>query len=669
MRLALRQQLMIVALVALAIPLAGWQFARQVEQSLRDHHALGLKDNAAAIAQRLAEEFPDAWPAPGHPVLYVHQTATPIWLDGFADDWTAWAEPFQQLQSNDGQLQLALTAARYQSELYLLFQVNSPQQIFRQPGQTAGDQIALRAANENRKGELVIAPLAPGWLEARGDQPGGWPRVQGVWQSRSQGWTLELQLPDRPVPQTLAFEVRDFDQIAPSGQPGPDRTLGSLDQAWTLVSRQAAMTERLAELAPSDSLAWASLPSGWVLASSDRRAPPPSEARDRPAPASWLDTLLFERLLSGRLPTGQPRDASLARLEGAEIGHDHAASQWTSRSGDPGIMLSVSAPVRVQGQTVGAVVLTRDADALLLASNRAVLRLLGTSLGALMLMALVLLGFAALLSERIRRLRNQAEAAVGSDGRVQAMIRPPRASDELGDLGRSMASLLGRLREHQDYLRTLADKLAHELRTPLAMIRSSLDNLEHANDPADIQRYCQRANEGSVRLNRIFQAMSQAARIEDSIRSETVETFDLSKLLTNYLDACRETYPDRTFSLVLPAPQACPVEGSPELLAQLLDKLIDNAVDFSPAGSRIDLELKRQRDALALTVFNPGPPLPEGSTERLFESMVSARQEKSDQVHLGLGLAIARLIADFHGGQLTAANWHNGVRFSLRLPA
>lgn len=106
-----------------------------------------------------------------------------------------------------------------------------------------------------------------------------------------------------------------------------------------------------------------------------------------------------------------------------------------------------------------------------------------------------------------------------------------------------------------------------------------------------------------------------------------------------------------------------------DYLRNLADKLIDNAVDFSPEGSRIEIELKRHRNALTLTVFNPGPPLPEGGTERLFESMVSARREKSDQVHLGLGLAIARLIADFHGGHLSAANVANGVRFTMRLPA
>lgn len=93
------------------------------------------------MAARLAEEFADNWPAAEIPVLYVHPADAPIWLDGFADDWSAWAEPLQRFQSDDGQLQLALTAAHHEGQLYLLFQVHNSQQLFRQPGQDAGDQI------------------------------------------------------------------------------------------------------------------------------------------------------------------------------------------------------------------------------------------------------------------------------------------------------------------------------------------------------------------------------------------------------------------------------------------------------------------------------------------------------------------------------------------------
>lgn len=667
MRLDLRKQLLIVALLVLALPLAAWQFARQVEQTLRDSHAQGLLDSAIAIAEQLGNEFPEAWPDPDQDVLYVHRAATAPWLDGHVDDWGRWLEHAQAFESEDGLLRVEFSAARYQDELYLLFQVRNPVQVFSQPGMGRGDQLELSAIADGRSGQVNLAPLAPGWLETRGQQAGGWPRAQGVWQSRGDGWALELQLPERPLPERLGFEVKDFDR---SGQSDAARSAGTDGRSRVLVERQFELDRRLAQLAPAGSQAWASLPDGWIVGASDRRQTATSEVETSAAePPSWLDTLMFERLLSGRLDVGQWRHANLARLSGPEVGRDRAATSWTTRSDDPGIVLSVSAPVRVDGRAVASVVLSRDADALLLASNRAVLRLLGVSLATLTLMGLILLGFATLLSERIRRLRDQAEQAVGPDGRVRSDFRAPSAGDELGDLGRSVAGLLGRLHEHQDYLRTLADKLAHELRTPLAMIRSSLDNLEHARDPADIARYCQRANEGSARLNRIFQAMSQAARIEDSIRTETAQPFELDQLLKSYVDACRQTYPARRFALDLPARRPVRIEGSAELFAQLLDKLIDNAVDFSQEGSEIRISLARRRQGLRLEISNSGPGLPQGAAEGLFDSMVSRRQGKSDQVHLGLGLYVARLIAEYHGASIRALDTGSGVCVRLELAA
>lgn len=664
MRLTLRHQLLIIALLVLALPLAAWQFARQAEQSLRQGHAQGLLDTARSIATTLAQGRTAEWPEADSDVLYVHRSSQPPLLDGYADDWARWDDERQTFASEDGLLQVGFSATGHGSGLYLLFHVQNPRQVFSDPNRGRGDHLRLYAEAQDRRGELTLAPLAPGWLETRGSQGGGWPRAQGVWQSRGNGWTLELQLPDSPRPQQLAFTIHDSDRI---GHAQPARSAGTDGRPRTLVQRRTELDAELARLAPAGTQAWVSLNSGWVLGAADRRHEPGLSTGLEEMPPSWLDTLLFERLLSGRLAIGQWRHEGTARLAGPEVGASSVAAYWTTRADDPGILLTVSAPLIIDRQQIGSVVLSRDADALLLQSNRAVLRLLGSSLATLGLMALILFGFATILSERIRRLRNRAEQAVGPDGRVRDSFPAPRAPDELGDLGRSVSALLGRLREHQDYLRTLADKLAHELRTPLAMIRSSLDNLEHARDPEDIARYCRRANEGSARLNRIFQAMSQASRIEDSIRAEAARNFDLAELLAGYIQACRNTYPERRFELKMPAARSVMIQGSPDLFAQLLDKLIDNAVDFSPQRGRISLRLSRRRGRARLELENEGPALPEGTAESLFDSMVSRRKEKTEAVHLGLGLYIARLVAEYHGAEIRAFNTQAGVCVAVEM--
>jgi signal transduction histidine kinase len=107
--------------------------------------------------------------------------------------------------------------------------------------------------------------------------------------------------------------------------------------------------------------------------------------------------------------------------------------------------------------------------------------------------------------------------------------------------------------------------------------------------------------------------------------------------------------------------------GSPELLIQMLDKLVDNAVGFSASDDTIRIGLAKENDELLLTVMNPGPSLPERMRAQLFDSMVSMRGGENSR-HLGLGLYVAKLIAEGHGGRITADNVPDGVVFEIRLP-
>jgi signal transduction histidine kinase len=121
------------------------------------------------------------------------------------------------------------------------------------------------------------------------------------------------------------------------------------------------------------------------------------------------------------------------------------------------------------------------------------------------------------------------------------------------------------------------------------------------------------------------------------------------------------------FELQAPA-QPLHADGSPDLFAQLLDKLVANAVDFGRPGTPIRIALAQAGHAAQLTVTNSGPPIPDAVRGRLFESMISARGERAgSEPHLGLGLYIARLIAEFHGGNIAAANLPDGRGVSVRL--
>jgi signal transduction histidine kinase len=348
-----------------------------------------------------------------------------------------------------------------------------------------------------------------------------------------------------------------------------------------------------------------------------------------------------------------------AALEGRESG------AWF-RSSDTGkAVVAVAAPVTVGNEILGAVILQQGTDAILSLTNEGLSRLIYLTLITTLVVAGTLLGYATWLSRRIRALSIAAEDALEGEN-LNTALPSALADDEIGDLSRSFSWVLQQLGEYNDYLRSLASKLSHELRTPLAIVTSSLENLEHEPLNEASLGYTARAREGADRLRRILSAMSEASRVEELMRNAEPERFDLRAVLDSITRAYRDAYTERTFDFACDLDNASAM-GSPELLIQMLDKLVDNAVDFSGRGDTISIGLSATDDTLEVTVTNPGPPLPERMRSQMFDSMVSMRGGK-DSKHLGLGLYIARLIAEGHGGRIRADNVEGGVRFTVTVP-
>ena len=342
-------------------------------------------------------------------------------------------------------------------------------------------------------------------------------------------------------------------------------------------------------------------------------------------------------------------------------------SKWFRLADERRTLLAVSAPILGGAEPLGVLVLEQANDRLLTLRDRALTRLLNITFVATAVAVAGLLAFATVISLRLARLKRAAETALAPDGRLNAVIPGTRARDELGDLARSFAALLQRLNEYTDYLRTLAGKLSHELRTPLAIVRSSLDNLESERD--SLEAYVQRAREGTDRLHAILNAMGAATRTEEAIRSAQRTRFDLAELVRSMTRAYADTFRSHQFVMQV-ADGECPMTGAPELIVQLLDKLVENAIDFSAPGATLELALAREGELLTLSVFNPGAPIPPAVHARLFDSMFQFRRDPVGKPHFGLGLHIVRLIAEFHGGRAFAENLApaGGVRVERPIP-
>ena len=198
-----------------------------------------------------------------------------------------------------------------------------------------------------------------------------------------------------------------------------------------------------------------------------------------------------------------------------------------------------------------------------------------------------------------------ASTALTAEGRIEPHIPDTNARDELGALARSYDTLLGRLQEYTNYLQTLGTKLSHELRTPLTIVSSSLDNLSSEDKlPPPSQSYIERARSGANRMHAILTALSEATRVEQIIEHTERVRFDVRELVQNMGQAYQQTFVGHRIETQLPE-EPCLVEGSPDLIAQLLDKLMDNASDSRRRAADLDRARTRPRSC-TLTVRNEG---------------------------------------------------------------
>jgi dedicated sortase system histidine kinase len=390
-----------------------------------------------------------------------------------------------------------------------------------------------------------------------------------------------------------------------------------------------------------------------ALAGTLKRGEPPQETLTQralgrliPHPTEDFDDALRDDVLA----TGREISGALTGTPGVRL---------RNTPDGKAVVISAAHPIWNGDEVVGAVVVEESTNPILSVRSVALERLLVLTLAVFAVAAAVLIGFATRLTTRIRRLRDEAENAIDARGRIAHLVTAQNSGDELGDLSRSFSAMLGKLSQHHAYLESMASRLSHELRTPIAVVRSSLENLKLA--PADARVYIERAEEGLKRLGTILTRMSEATRLEQGLASVERERFDLAAVVSGCVEGYRLAYPGQSFELAL-ARDAAIASGSPDLAAQLLDKLVANAVDFSSAGEPIRVSLSVADGAALLSVENQGLPLPESMRGKLFDSMVSlrGRDARTGEPHLGLGLYVARLIAEFHEGAIRAENLASG---------
>jgi two-component system, OmpR family, sensor histidine kinase ChvG len=726
MRAGLRTQLLVVSSLLLAIPFLGLRSAREIEAFLVETQEAGIISTARAVATALNER-PSIFvidsgerAASAAGAFRLETLSSAIHVDGHIEDWegqpgetrtlvgTLVAPPTPSPEPGDivmpasptpvttplngvpRPVELAVRVGRFERAVYLLVDVKDDalvrqQSDFARADSSDGIEIAMVTADDEfirfaihaaGDGSPRVAVIGVDGSELPDS------RIEASFVETDAGYRVEARLPRTLVGPRLAIAVNDVDDPetrALAGRAGTVNDTSLRENLGTVFTPSPEVAALAAGLGLAKSRIWVLDEQGRVLARTGSlqagRAPESSPTWRQ----QMVTTLrpLYRSILIEPTEDFVDRGPETTRLEGVEISRTLTGGhvQWRRRTTDGrAAVLSAAEPVWSDGKVVGAVLVEETTNDTLAARNRAFEQLFFSIALAVFFGALTLLAFATSLSVRIRRLRDAVERVIDGQGRVQSEIPHATAGDEVGDLSRSFASMVERQRQYTAYLEELRGRLSHEIRTPVAVVRSSLDNLRLQPIPSQASVYLDRADEGLGRLVTILQRMTEASRLEQTLGVTDRETFDIARVVAGCVSGYRLANPTRRIEFVMEKENdggPLLVDGAPDLVAQLLDKLVENALDFARADTAVEVRLTRGIGTALLAVSNEGDPLPAELRESIFDSMISSRpSDGSGRIHLGLGLTIVKMIAEFHRATATVSNRRDpdGVTFLVAFP-
>ena len=298
------------------------------------------------------------------------------------------------------------------------------------------------------------------------------------------------------------------------------------------------------------------------------------------------------------------------------------------------------------------------------------------AMGIAVLMAALLSFFLARTIVRpLRRIALAAHRVRLGRAREVKVPRLPSRRDEIGALARAVSDMSQALRYRIDNIEAFAADVTHELKNPLASLRSAVDSLERVEDPKLRVQLLDVVRQDVVRLDRLINDVGEAARTDAELARARFEPIDLGPLIQSVVagwEERRETGSVR-IAFARPRRESTIVMGEPDRLARAIDNIIDNAISFSPAGGLVEVAAIHVGDSIVIRVDDEGPGVPPEQREAIFNRFHSMRP-KSENFgrHSGLGLAIARAIVEGHDGEIDVADRDDapsGARFTIRLPA
>ena len=688
--------LILMSFALVVIPWFSYLYLSEMEDFLVDSQANAQLLTAEGISTLLngrSDLFYELPLSPeGYEQLYAHPLQKPIRIDGRDNDWEEVLEyniGFGTLDAGDdtdpslNQFYLAL--GEHNDQIYALVTVKDDALVFRDRNILRLDlsdhlRITFTGQDETVK-KIVLTMTETGvttaylidndWCYAIQGEPEN--RIPGFMTEIEDGYAIEFRIPLELLGSSRQFglAVVDVDNPETRAIESITGTLPSAGrEAYGLVLLKSPEVLRIIEgLGYSGANIQVIDAQRRVRAEIGSYESTPQQAESVEEERAWFDVMSYLLDPLYKIIEVNLRASPLVDDEVIKSSLSGTPTYQRRYSNEDGEVIVAAHPIIAQDEIIGTVLLKQNTNRILELRRDALQRIINFSILSLLIFVALILMFSLRLASRIRKLGSEANSAIDIYGRLKTnqLTAETKSGDEIGDLARSISGMLSRLHQHNQFLENMPRTLRHEINNPLNTLSTSLHNLEYEETAAAREKYLEAAKRGVNRIGLIVQNLADAASLEDALEAEELEVIDLHQLVQNYLQNCRTIHTDREFRYQgIESPMNA--EVSDFRIEQLLDKLVDNAVDFSESGSTITVGINADANFLTLFVTNPGPIIAEDQVENIFDSMVSIRENNPDnRLHFGMGLYVVRIIAEHHGGSVKASNLFDGKGVSIKV--
>ncbi len=621
----LKYQLLFLALLSLLFPITGWFALKSVDKEFRlsiEQASQNTLSSLQASVRQILKNNSDI-----ELEGLVLGGLNDISVDGYGNEWT----DIVAYQYINHQHQLTVQIAKFQNNL-ALFIVSNDKYISINPANIfENDYVIVGLVNNRGLHQYKYYRQGEGEIQAERISKNG-PSNQAYWHETAGGYTLEI-LFENDNSNHLGFaNINYIDKDAIIGKTIAGTLVDDKQKTLKLlpiVSNNKKLEQIISDITPINNQFTIRDKENRLIYQSDKLP-----KNQKISAWQWMITPIYQWLF---------------------VIDNSADNKWFYRKDDG--MAGIK-------QTIIEDNITYELTSMMPQGQQNMIQTLLKAgimmIAVVLLLMLAYLGYSLFLAWRIKKLNRALQSVLDDSGRMTVEMPSHKSSDEIGELSRGIESMLREMREYTQYLKDLGSRLSHEMKTPLAIVQSSLDNLEMDNDPD----FLIRAQDGTKRLRFILNQLGELSQLKYTLEQTPKEKFDLSELIQQLANSYQSIVPNLKTNITT---QKLYINGSKDLISQMVDKLMDNAKDFISKDGYIIISVKSLGDKVTLQVFNTDSQLPEKGLN-IFDSLVSIRKRENKQTtHLGLGLHLVQLICRYHQADLKAENTSNpkGVVFSV----